>query len=525
MADQENRPNTENPTEVARETLRQLALRRIAPTPDNYRRLYLEITNSADQPTAASILKDFAGDLRALYPSLAVAVSALDEAIRQENWPRCRKLLNDMLARIQQQNEALSHGTVYDESVNLALLKEMLAKTLEYVVSGNLDQDPRLAESAKKLIARIGEAYSSAELKKISADLKKLWLDIELRCSDRADQLDSLKRLLLILMENIGELLDNDTWLRGQLGTVREVLSGPLQPQALREAERRIKEIIFKQGLVKHGLKEATATLKSTMKTFVDRLGDAVAATGDYQEKIAGYAERISCTNDVHELQLILDNIMQETRLSQTSTRISYDALLQDRELALRAEERIRELEERLAQMSALVREDPMTQSLNRRGMEDELTREIERSNRYGTPFCIVVIDVDNFKQLNDNYGHRTGDQALIHLVNVAKEELRMLDQVARVGGEEFLIVLPNTRAAEACTVVERLQRVLTKKFFLNNNDRILITFSAGVAQHIPEETQDGLFHRADEAMYEAKKSGKNRVCLAKAPEELGAGS
>ena len=518
MAEQENRPRTENPTEVARETLRQLALRRIAPTPDNYRKLYQEITGDGDSPAAASALKAFASGLRVRYPALPAA-AALDDAVRLEKWPLCKKLLDDIVAC--QPQERGDPGVEHDENTDLALLKEMLARTLEYLAAGELEQDARMAEQTRRLIARITEARKSSDLKKIAADLKKLWLDIELRSTGRIDQLELLKRLLRLLMENIGELLDDDAWLRGQLDTVREALSGPPHPQALLEAEQRIKEIIFKQGLVKHGLREATATLKATMKTFVDRLGDAVAATGDYQEKISGYAERIGRASGVHELQTILDNIMHETRSSQASARTSYDALLHEKELALRAEERIRELEARLARMSTLVREDPMTQSLNRRGMEDEMAREIERSNLYGTPFCIVVIDVDNFKQVNDAYGHQTGDQALIHLVNVAKEELRMLDQVARVGGEEFLIVLPNTAAEEACRVVERLQRALTKKFFLNNNDRILITFSAGVAQHAPEETQGELFRRADEAMYEAKKSGKNRVCLARglAPE------
>jgi diguanylate cyclase len=84
------------------------------------------------------------------------------------------------------------------------------------------------------------------------------------------------------------------------------------------------------------------------------------------------------------------------------------------------------------------------------------------------------------------------------------------------MGGEEFLLMLPNTPVDEAVKVVERLQRALTKKFFMNNNDRILITFSAGVALRGPDESQDAVIARADGAMYEAKQTGKNRVCIAK---------
>ena len=125
------------------------------------------------------------------------------------------------------------------------------------------------------------------------------------------------------------------------------------------------------------------------------------------------------------------------------------------------------------------------------------------------------MLDIDNFKALNDKRGHQTGDEALIHLVKVAREELRLTDHIARMGGEEFLIILPNTPLDEAAQIITRLQRSLTKKYFLDNNDKVLITFSAGVAERIAGEPQEVAIGRADSAMYEAKHSGKNRVCLA----------
>ena len=102
-------------------------------------------------------------------------------------------------------------------------------------------------------------------------------------------------------------------------------------------------------------------------------------------------------------------------------------------------------------------------------------------------------------------------------LFRSAKEELRITDQIARMGGEEFLIMLPNTPLDGAAIIITRLQRSLTKKYFLDNNDKVLITFSAGVAERTQGEAQDICIARADAAMYEAKQTGKNRVC--KAPE------
>lgn len=138
MADQENKLDGDNPTAVARETLRQLALRRIPPTPDNYRKLYRQIANTGDEPTAATVLKNIASDLRAHQPARSALATALDEAIRQENWPRCARLLNDILFRPEQAVVDIKSAEAGDENADLALLKEMLAVTLEYMVTGSL---------------------------------------------------------------------------------------------------------------------------------------------------------------------------------------------------------------------------------------------------------------------------------------------------------------------------------------------------------------------------------------------------
>jgi diguanylate cyclase len=516
--------NLDNPTEVARETLRRLAMRRIAPTPDNYQTLYEEIVGKpapgVGAATPASVLAELASDLQTHYPALSSQAASLNKAIGKSDWRQCSFLLSEIAIQLKQPAgegkpaRQLDSGAAALED-NLALLRDLLAKTLEFGMVSQLSHAPRLAEKAQQLAVAVRDARSDGTLRDAASGLKSLWVSIELQASDAQQQQEMLKRILLLLVENIGELLDDDTWLRGQLDMVQEVVSGPLKIHALQEAEKRLKEVIYKQGMVKHGLREATATLKATMTTFVSRMSDAVAANDEYQGKIASHIERISSTEDVLELNRILESLLEETRSAQADSRRAHDQLVVERDTALQAEGRIKELETELAQMSALVREDPMTHSLNRRGLDDEFARESSRADRYNTPFSIAVLDVDNFKALNDKRGHQTGDEALIHLVRVAKEELRLTDHIARMGGEEFLIILPNTPLDEAAKIVTRLQRSLTKKYFLDNNERVLITFSAGVAERAAGEVQEATIGRADAAMYEAKHSGKNRVCLA----------
>jgi diguanylate cyclase len=193
----------------------------------------------------------------------------------------------------------------------------------------------------------------------------------------------------------------------------------------------------------------------------------------------------------------------------------SRDELLAARAQAQSSEQRVHELEGELERVSEQVREDQLTGALNRRGMEDAMGREIARARRSRKPLCISVLDVDNFKKLNDTHGHAAGDAALVHLAKVIKHTVRPTDVIARYGGEEFIIILTETGLDEAVKVTGRLQRELTKRFFLHNNERLLMTFSAGVAEFSPGDTEESLFQRADKAMYQAKVQGKNRVVSA----------
>ena len=111
--------------------------------------------------------------------------------------------------------------------------------------------------------------------------------------------------------------------------------------------------------------------------------------------------------------------------------------------------------------------------------------------------------------------GHDAGDEALIHLASICRQTLRPQDTVARYGGEEFIILLPDTSLDDAVVALTRLQRELTKKFFLHANEKVLITFSAGVTQMLATDNQTSVIKRADGAMYQAKQTGKNRVVSA----------
>lgn len=394
-------------------------------------------------------------------------------------------------------------------------LRQLFAFTLETAIATQLLDSPQLSSDAKALANDIRTAVSVTQMQDFLTRLKRFAFKLELLAEDQAELRSSLLSLLRLLVENIDELVLDDRWLRGQIEVVRDIIEKPLSQRAIDDAERRLKEVLFKQSQLKASLSEARDAIKQMLAGFVDHLADFADATSEYHDKIEGCAEKISAASDISELESVLSEVMRETRTIQINAQRSRDELRSTQKRVEESETRIRELERELETTGDLVRHDQLTGVLNRRGLEDIFNKEIGRSKRHDTVMCVALLDIDNFKKLNDSLGHDVGDQALIHLATVCRETLRPQDTVARFGGEEFIILLPETPLNDAVTAMTRLQRELTKKFFLSGNEKVLITFSAGVTQMQNEDTQASVIKRADTAMYEAKRTGKNKVLTA----------
>ncbi len=172
------------------------------------------------------------------------------------------------------------------------------------------------------------------------------------------------------------------------------------------------------------------------------------------------------------------------------------------------------------ARLDSLARTDELTGLANRRSFYEDFEREWKRARRYGGPITAIMVDIDHFKEVNDRYGHQTGDEYLRRVAGIlAGAAKRAGDLVARLGGEEFVLVLPGTTASEAALVAERLRREL-QELGLPNVDAPTcpkLTISAGVASLRPGDghTPDDLIQLADKALYRAKEEGRNRVvCL-----------
>jgi diguanylate cyclase len=614
-----NESKNSNPSFIARETLKQLALLKVSPTPDNYHKLYDQIAgNPPNQISAitAKMLTDLAKELPRHTPQSLSFANNLEQAANEKNWKKFKsimiklvtnetvtiskqtllvnaksesaipwggtiaelfalfaaknqKLISDKLwidlhqvlikfstdsdqlhnelrglidtwsALTSTSQEVIENG---EELLSIKLQTEpdlqnsrsegivseqkhvisnftgqmldLMAQMLEHIAVALLD-DAKLTNEARALAQQVRKIQDKQEMEQFIAHFQKFCVKFESHGESGIKLQQGLLKLLNLLMDSTGELLSDDLWIKDQISRLKETMSKPLNSQIMVQAEQYLKEIIHKHEIIKQSLGKARVTVKQMVNSLISNIEELTDATGTYQVKLEYFSDKVNQTNDLEELNQLLVEIMQETQQVQSSVLEYRDDLIVTRAEVSKAQDQISQLEIKLLEMGGKIQEDHLTGIFNRRGLDSAFEREISRAERNQEPLCFVLLDIDNFKQLNDKHGHKVGDDALVFLVGAIKETTRPEDIVSRYGGEEFAILLPNTILEEALLISSRILRNLTKKFFLYENKRLLITFSAGVAQYQPGESQESIFKRADQAMYKAKKTGKNQILAA----------
>jgi len=208
------------------------------------------------------------------------------------------------------------------------------------------------------------------------------------------------------------------------------------------------------------------------------------------------------------------DFIIKPVRLEELLLRLK--RVLKERQLT---QERIRMMEK----LQRLAITDGLTKLYNSRSFYSQLELEVDRFNRYKHPLALLLLDIDNFKEYNDSFGHLEGDKVLVRFSQIIKSCLRANDSAYRYGGEEFTVILPETAGEEARTVAQRIRAALEReKFTPESGEDVTITISIGVTEYYVKEELSSFIQRADKAMYSSKQNGRNRVSLmyAEPPQE-----
>ena len=353
--------------------------------------------------------------------------------------------------------------------------------------------------------------------------------------SHRHHLVEQLGALCRELASGLTELAEDDSWARGQCESLQARLAGDddvngipggnpelagLSVRSVRAAT----ELLAETRLRQHQMRGERQAAQDAIKTLIQRMISEAGALGDhagrFQQAVGQHAQAIASAVSLASLCGVARALLDDSLAVQTAVSATRVRLHDDQARAQALENRVRELEGELRRLSDEVATDALTQVANRRGLARAFETLVGSGARelhagQAVQLAVGLLDIDNFKKLNDTLGHAAGDVALKALATAVRQRLRPEDHLARFGGEEFVVLLPATPLLEAQQALTRLQRGLSAGLFMHDGKEVFVTFSAGVTAWQPGETLQAALERADEALYEAKRTGKNRTCTA----------
>ncbi|MFP3889741.1 GGDEF domain-containing protein [uncultured Ralstonia sp.] len=500
-----------HPSEAARDTLKLLASRKLAPTPANFASIYHEIAGSKPNEDALEAFKASFSGADAFDPHEA---RRMVEWIQEGKWDRLFDALRQAQDRARPagthaQPEAASAG----RSGQMALvheLREQIARTIEFCLPALGEDDARIGPDAAAL-AEACRAESEC-LASLNTKLAAFNHRLSFAAEDQSEIRQSLLGMLRLVFENIGELSLDDRWLHGQIEALMKASEAPVSLRRLDDVRSRLKDVILKQSELKARTIEAQEDMKRLLASFMERLSSLAELSGEHHCHMEACAKKIESATMISEIAPAIQEALSATRWISLEAARNRDELSAMKRKAEEAATEAARLRKELDLASASARHDLQTGALNRKGLEEALEREVAGVARKGSPLSIAFLDVDNFKSINDLHGHLAGDDALAHLAQVARESMRPQDTLARFGGEEFVVLMPDTALEDGVRAMTRLQRALTRRFFMTGSAKLVITFSAGVTELGRDESPMAAIQRADRGMYQAKRAGKNKV-------------
>jgi len=399
-------------------------------------------------------------------------------------------------------------GAHADEEPWIGVVRE-LGSTLQSALPTTAAE---LADALGDAACRIAQQGAAPELVREVATLCDRARRVLTHNRHLADELGSLCRALT---DSLGELAEDESWARGQVDVMRERLAAGVTARGVRAAGDLLDATRQRQRELKREREVAREALKQMIQSMLAELGELGTHTGRFNDNVQRYADTLSRADSLQSLAGVVQEMVSETRAVHQVVSGARERLSSEHARATQLEQRVRDLESELRRLSDEVSTDALTQVANRRGLTQAFDHEQSRAGDTGAPLAVGLIDIDNFKKLNDSLGHAAGDVALKTLARRVKEWLRPVDHVARFGGEEFVVLLPATELDAARQALTRLQRQLSASLFMHEGQEVFVTFSAGVTTYRSGELLDAALERADQALYEAKRTGKNRTCTA----------
>ncbi|CAN5812071.1 GGDEF domain-containing protein [soil metagenome] len=539
-----------DPAQLAKGALRRLAIEKLEPTPENYARAYrLEAGEPPDAP---------ANDGAALATLIERIVRGVERSNRHWTAARKKESLQRVLGgsrsdarRLQQRISQLVSSWEADSAdageTDLAPLDDApgsatpssnpsdaasaatglgvapdlrawgpvvtsLGTTIQHGLPPQEEGAPH--ELTKALAALTQRIVTEGPSEELVQTLEGLCARADRVLQHRHHLVEQLGELCHELTVSLTDLAENDSWAQGQCDAMRVKIEEGLTARGVRTVSDLLRSTRERQAQLRGERERARDSLKGLINRMLSELDELGSQTGHFHDSVGRYADVIEKADTLEGLAGVVREMVEESRTVQALVQQTQQRLHDEHSKARDLTQRVGELESEMRRLSEEVSTDQLTQIANRRGLLQAFDAERARMQRSGSTLLVGLLDIDNFKRLNDELGHSAGDEALKSLAALVSKTLRPTDLVARYGGEEFVVLLPDTPLDEGQSILTRLQRSLTGGLFMHEQKQVFVTFSAGVTPYRAEERIEDALERADQALYEAKRTGKNRTCI-----------
>lgn len=365
-----------------------------------------------------------------------------------------------------------------------------------------------LDDKARPSVIHLGYEETVVDHKAIDMQLIRLLEHIEI--PDLF--LEQVEQLKVRLQENagphtLGQVLDDTVNL---LFEVKKHLE--LEKQEMAEFLAKLTEQLADLGLKATGVNQATEIAIKKRHELDQNLSEQMV---ELQASSANATQLDPLKQLIHNrLTSISQQIQEHNQQEQREREYAQQELQALTEKLQAMEVESAELKSRLDIAQHNATRDPLTNLPNRFAFDERMAVEIARWKRKSSPLSMVIWDIDLFKRINDTYGHKSGDKALIAIAQLLSKHCREIDFVARFGGEEFVMLLPDTDAVTAQNVSNKLRENVEKASFKVAGEKITITLSCGISQIVEGDSCESIFERADKALYKAKQNGRNQCVV-----------
>ena len=504
--------------EIIKESLESIKAEHLSLTPDNYAKVFCKVAKQK-----GVIVED--------CQKVEKYVKKLDATIiadmKRFNIGSVDELLSFLVAKLNRANEGdalkmVSALALLTKRVlqAITLLHDAKATNLANASLERLDfhQNLQSIELVKEKWFDFISNYDDSYLKKLDVfghiakdDLEMMVRDV-LRLLNKDDSLEIYKGLVPLIVASLSPSIASG--MNDELANIGHELRASPEALGTPAFQQEIKQLISKRiTLDKEEVKKKVAALDKILDEINKKIVDLIQSSNLSHQQvkiIRADLQKIDFSQDGFES--VHSKLLHIASSLENETRSLSEKMMSNQETITKLQSRITKLESALLVAKQEVKEDYLTHVATRRALSNELERVEDAFARYKVDYTLCFIDIDHFKNVNDNYGHEAGDVILSTVGKILRKYIRQVDFAGRYGGEEFLVILPSTDLAQGIHFAEKIRNVIEQFKFLYKNERISVTISCGVAQRSQYASKEEVLNAADTLLYKAKECGRNQV-------------